>query len=243
MTTIDLNCDMGEGGGFDGQLMPIVSTCNIACGGHYGDDETISKSVDLALNEGVKIGAHPAYPDKANFGRQPVDISLSALQENLIGQIKQIKTISENAGAKLHHVKPHGFLYNEIVHDGEKAQLVIEVVKKIDDSLILFVPPQSLVEELARDQLRTWREGFADRNYNADFSLVSREESNAVLTEKNQVLDRVLSVARNGKIESAEGAILSADFDTICLHSDTGNSVEIAKYLSEKLPEHNIKIS
>lgn len=242
MHTIDLNCDLGEGGGFDDHLMPYISSCNIACGGHFGTDKTIAQTVMLALENKVKIGAHPSYPDKEGFGRQPMNIPLKDFRKSLKTQIRTIKCILEEKGGQLHHVKPHGALYNEIVHDKKKANAVIDTILEIDDSLILFVPPKSIVEKLAEGKLKTWKEGFADRNYNPDFSLVSRQKPNAVLTEKEQVFRRVFSVVSKGEITAINGAKLPAEFDTICLHSDTQNSVEILKYLSTELNKENIKI-
>ncbi len=242
MTTINLNCDLGEGGGYDDRLMLHISACNIACGGHFGDAETMLKTVNLALNNGVKIGAHPSYPDKANFGRRPMKLSDGALKMALKSQIEGLKQIVEAAGEQLHHVKPHGYLYNEIARDSSKARLVIDTVLEIDEDLILFVPPESVVEKMAAGKIKTWKEGFADRNYTADFKLVSRQKNEAVLTEKEQVLKRVLTVAKKGEINAVDGTILTADFDTICLHGDTQNSVEILRYLATELTRRKIEI-
>src|SRR5699024_123712 len=144
--SIDLNCDLGEGGGFDHILMKYISTCNIACGGHYGDQESIKKTVDLAVGNQVKIGAHPSYPDRKNFGRTSIKISMEKLKWELQKQILAVKDEVERQGQKLYHIKPHGALYNDIVKDENKAQIVIDAVKEIDDALVLFTPPQSVVE-------------------------------------------------------------------------------------------------
>ncbi len=242
MKTIDFNCDLAEGGAFDADLMPLISSCNIACGGHYGNEESITTAVKLALVNQVNIGAHPSYPDQENFGRKAMDVSLAELKSTLKNQILAVKTITERLGGKLHHVKPHGALYNEIAKDEEKAKLVIEVVKEIDENLILFTPPNSVIERLAKSKLTTWKEGFADRNYEADFSLISRLKSNAVLHEKEAVFKHVFLMISEEKIQVKNGTFLEANFDTICLHSDTQNSVEILSYLRKKLEAENIKI-
>jgi len=242
MKNIDLNCDLAEGGKFDTELMPLISSCNIACGGHFGNEETMGAAVKLALQNGVNIGAHPSYPDKDNFGRKSLNITAEELRKSLRTQISRLKTITERVGGRLHHVKPHGALYNDLVKEEAKAKLVIELVEEIDANLILFVPPKSVIENLAKGKLKTWTEGFADRNYEADFSLVSRQKSNAVLHEKEAVFQHVFGMVEKGKIELKSGAVLDASFDTICVHSDTQNSVEILRYLRAELLASNIKI-
>ena len=242
MKHIDLNCDLAEGGAFDAALMPLISSCNIACGGHFGNNKTITEAVRLALNHQVNIGAHPSYADSENFGRKKLDIELDELKNTLKIQILAVKTITERLGGKLHHVKPHGALYNEITKDEEKARLVVDVIKEIDEQLILFVPPNSVVEAIAKTKLNTWKEGFADRNYEADFSLVSRSKNKAVLHEKEAVFQHVFLMVSEGKIQLENDAFLEANFDTICVHSDTQNSVEILRYLREQLALKNIKI-
>lgn len=243
MKTIDLNCDLGEGGGFDDKLMPLISSCNIACGGHYGTAETVAETVELALQSKVKIGAHPSYPDKENFGRQSMDISAQNLRKELKNQIMTVKDIVEAKGGKLHHVKPHGALYHDSGNDDEKASVIIDTILDIDPALILFVPPKSLVEKLAKGKLTTWKEGFADRRYNRDFSLVSRQKNNAVLTKKKAVFKQVYYSVSEGEITASNGEILAADFDTICIHSDTQNSVDILQYLVAELKKNNIEIA
>ncbi|MDR6301100.1 5-oxoprolinase subunit PxpA [Mesonia maritima] len=242
MNRIDLNCDLAEGGKFDHQLMPLISSCNIACGGHFGNNNSVNEAVKLALKYQVNIGAHPSYPDQENFGRVSLDINSEELKSTLKTQILRVKNYTEENGTKLHHVKPHGALYNDIVKDEEKAQLVIDVVQEIDKSLILFVPPKSIIKKLAEGKLKTWTEGFADRNYEADFSLVSRKKDDAVLHEKKAIFKHVFSMISEGKIHLKNGDILTANFDTICVHSDTQNSVDILKFLRVKLEENNIQI-
>ncbi len=239
---IHINCDLGEGGGADAELMPFLSACNIACGGHYGDLQSIAHTVELAMNHGVKIGAHPAYPDRENFGRKTMDISLDALQHTLIEQILRIKAQTEKRGGQLHHVKPHGALYNDIVKDSAKAAVVVNSIVEVDDHLILFAPPQAVVRDLAKGKLKVWTEGFMDRGYNADFSLVARKRPGAVLQTKEAVFKRALSLAMTNSIFTINNQRLHADFDTVCLHSDTENAVEILQYVYEKLTEHHIRI-
>ncbi|SHI76633.1 UPF0271 protein [Mesonia phycicola] len=242
MIQIDINCDLAEGGKFDAQLMPLISSCNIACGGHFGNQTTINTAVKLAAKYGVNIGAHPSYPDPNNFGRKSIDMSLDDLKTTLKNQILKVKIAAENLGKKLHHVKPHGALYNDLVRDEKKAHVLVDLVEEIDVELVLFVPPKSVIKQIAQSRLKIWVEGFADRNYEADFSLVSRSKNNAVLHQKEAVFQHVFSMIFKGKIQLKKDTFLHANFNTICVHSDTENSVEILSYLKEKLTANNINI-
>lgn len=242
MKTIDINCDLGEGGDFDARLMPHISTCNIACGGHSGTVKTVAETVRLAIKYKVKIGAHPSYPDRENFGRRSMRLSAKELKNEVQRQVLIVREALKEYGEKLHHVKPHGALYNDIVTDEEKAKTVLEAVLEIDESLMLFVPPKSKIQDLANGKITTWVEGFADRNYNPDYSLVSRQKSKAVLTDRTQILQRIFTLVFDGEIRAIDGRYLPADFDTVCLHSDTENAVEIMQFLAKELPLENITI-
>lgn len=232
---IDINCDLAEGGIYDERLMPLISSCNIACGGHFGNAATVETAVELALKHQVKIGAHPSYPDQENFGRKIIDIELPELRKSLKRQILLVKEITERLGGRLHHVKPHGALYNELKYHEEKSNMLIELVQEIDENLILFVPPKSVIKNLAEAQLKIAIEGFADRAYEPDFSLVPRSAKGAVLHDKNSILKRVKMMVNEGEIISIKGKVLYQKFDTVCVHSDTQNSLEILEYLKLKL--------
>ncbi|PZW39189.1 UPF0271 protein [Mesonia algae] len=232
---IKFNCDLAEGGKYDERLMPLISFCNIACGGHFGNKQTVVEAVQLAIKNNVKIGAHPSYPDVENFGRKKMDMSLKNLRKSLKTQILLVKDTVERLGEKLHHIKPHGALYNELKYDKEKSLMMIDLVKEIDDKLVLFVPPKSAIEEGAKNEIKTLIEGFADRAYEEDLSLVSRGKTGAVLHDKNQILEKVKMMGFEDKIITINGVILNQKIDTICIHSDTENSVEILEYLYSSL--------
>lgn len=232
---IDINCDLAEGGIYDERLMPLISSCNIACGGHFGNSKTVEVAVQLAIKHQVEIGAHPSYPDQQSFGRKIMDLHLSDLKESLRCQILLVKKITERLGGRLHHVKPHGALYNELKYHKEKSKMLIGLIQEIDENLVLFVPPQSVVKDLAERKLKSAIEGFADRAYESDFSLVSRSIKGAVLHDKNSILNRVKKMVNEEKIISRNGDILHQKFDTICVHSDTQNSLEILEYLKLNL--------
>lgn len=243
MKTIHINCDLGEGGEFDEQLMPLISACNIACGGHAGTLETMQHTVSLALEQGVEIGAHPSYPDKENFGRISIDINAEELKRSLVAQIMSLKQIAEAEGAVLTHVKPHGALYNDAQKDPKVAQVVIDSILEFGHDLILYAPYGSRIGELAEGKLKVKFEAFADRNYNPDGTLISRKESGAVLDQKEEVLKHLLSMISDGKITCQKGEKIDCFATTFCLHSDTKNSLQILQYLHSELSSENIQIS
>lgn len=232
---IDINCDLAEGGIYDERLMPLISSCNIACGGHFGNAATVETAVELALKHQVKIGAHPSYPDQESFGRKIIELDLADLRKSLKSQILLVKEVTERLGGRLHHVKPHGALYNELKYHEEKSNMLIELIQEIDENLVLFVPPKSVVKDFATTKLKTAIEGFADRAYQSDFSLVSRRKKGAVLQVKDSILKRVKMMVNEGEIISINGKVLHQKFDTVCVHSDTQNSLEILEYLKLKL--------
>jgi len=242
MKAIHINCDLGEGGKFDAKLMPLISACNIACGGHAGDENLMLQTIKLAMENQVEIGAHPSYPDKENFGRKSLDISNSDLEKSIQSQVSSLMKIAKNKGAKITHFKPHGALYNDAVKDENIAKIVVDSVLKLDENLILYVPQNSIISDLAKGKVEVFFEAFADRNYNPDYSLVSRAKSNAVITEKEEVFEHVFSMFSTSKIRCENGEEITSFADTFCLHSDTQNSVEIMKYLKEEFHKNNIEI-
>ena len=240
---IDINADLGEGIGNEAKIMPYLSSCNVACGGHAGDSLSMTNAVRFARACNVKIGTHPSFPDKVNFGRVEMVMTPTELFTSLKQQINYLQEILKLEGGKLHHIKPHGALYNLAAKDVAIASVIIEVVKSVAQPLKLYAPSESLIAKLAiKNNIEVVIEAFADRNYNDDLSLVSRQNTNAVLTDKNKVLDRVLGVVKHKKITTVNGVEVRLNAHTICVHSDTENAVEILKYLSVELPKNNILI-
>ncbi len=243
MQQVDLNCDLGEGVGNERDIMPLISSCNIACGGHAGNDESIAEAVDLAIQHDVSIGAHPSYPDKEHFGRESMDISSAALKLTLLDQIEKVLQSAERQQGIVYHIKPHGALYNDLKTNKDRAQVVVELIDELGSLLTLYVPPNSIVKELAEERgINTKVEGFADRAYEADFSLRPRSEAGAVLTNKEEVLKQVLNMVQHGQINLEDGNVLTQRFDTICVHSDTENSLALLRYLYAELSLRNIEI-
>lgn len=242
MKQIHINCDLGEGGDRDKELMPLISACNIACGGHAGTVESMQHTVDLAIEHKVEIGAHPSYPDKENFGRSSLQISSTELKRALVAQILSLKQITEAEGAKLKHIKPHGALYNDAQKDEKIAEVIIDAILEFDDPLILYAPQNSVLARLAEGKIELKYEAFADRNYTPEARLVSRQKSNALITQKENVFKHLFLMFSEGKIHAENGQEIDLKADTFCIHSDTENSVEILKYLHKEFEKKNIKI-
>ncbi len=247
LKTIDLNADLGEyidltHSNLDGELMPLISSCNIACGGHAGDHESMQKSVQLAIANEVSIGAHPSYPDRTNFGRVSMNISKSDLAKSLTNQILNLQNIAKHAGAKIRHVKPHGALYNEAADDDQLATLICETIVKLNPNLALLGLANSAMKEAAQKTgLEFWNEAFVDRRYDNRLRLVSRKIEGAVLNHSDG-LDQLKTYIQNGKIITNERIKLSVQVDSFCLHSDTPDAIQMAKSIVEFLNQEAIEI-
>ncbi len=242
MWKIDLNADVGEGIGNDAQLLPLLSSCNIACGGHAGNKKTIMEVLAFAKMSSVKVGAHPSYPDPKNFGRHVINISEADLKASIKEQILLLKELTETSGQKLHHIKPHGALYNRAAVDVGTAEVIIQSILEIDQSLTLYVPYKSVIGTLAQGRLKTATEGFADRAYNEDYTLVSRDRPHSVLTEHSQITYHVLKMIKEKSLKTITGKILPFEIDTLCVHGDTEGALDIARNLKEVLANENVMI-
>ena len=242
MKTIHINCDLGEGGKYDAQLMPLISACNIACGGHAGDVQTMLKTVLLALENKVEIGAHPSYPDRENFGRRSLDISDSELKNSIQEQLFSLHEIVKNQGGELTHIKPHGALYNDAAKDEKIAKIILDSVLESGLNLPLYSPQNSVISSMAKGKVPVIFEAFADRNYKPDYSLVSRDKSDALIIEKEAVFQHLYSMYFKHEIVCWNKEKITSEASTFCLHSDTPNSVEILKFLAQKFENLNIEI-
>ncbi|MEE9364362.1 MAG: 5-oxoprolinase subunit PxpA [Cellulophaga sp.] len=239
---IDINCDVGEGIGNEAELLPLISSCNIACGGHAGNLNSMRNVVQLAMQHGVKVGAHPSYPDSANFGRLSIKIEYSALQQSIKEQVGALQTILEKERIALHHIKAHGALYNDIAKDENLARIFLNAIQKYKNTSFLYVPYGSVIETLAKKNgFTVLLEAFADRNYNLDLSLVSRKKSNALLEVPEEVLAHLVRMVKDLKVTTSEG-LVKILADTYCIHGDTPAALQILTYLSITLAQHQIYI-
>ncbi len=240
---IDINCDVGEGIGNEADLLPLISSCNIACGGHAGNDGSMAQVVKLAKHYGVRIGAHPSYPDKENFGRFSMDIGSTELTNSIKTQIHDLKTILHKEQVTMHHIKPHGALYNDLAKNGALAELFLKAIASDRESAILYAPPGSVIAKKAiKHHFKVKLEAFADRSYNPDLSLVSRKLPNAVLNNPKIILNHLVKMVHENKVLTIDGKELPIEAQTYCLHGDTPNALQILTYLSEELPKKQIYI-
>ncbi len=244
MTTVDLNCDVGEGVNNEAQLMPYISSCNVACGAHAGDVETIDNTLKIALTHRVNIGAHPSFPDRKNFGRKALDISSAELSVSLIDQIKLMQKRILLLGGRLNHIKAHGALYNVSAVDQNTAAVVVSAVKATAPDAILYVPYHSVIERVAlAHQLTVKREAFADRNYQDDLTLVARTQENAVITDKDEAVNHILEMIAYQRVKTVNDTLLPIQAETFCVHGDNKKAIELVKHIHRSLLEKGISIA
>jgi len=240
---IDLNCDMGEGYGSDAELMPYISSANIACGYHASDADTMKRTVDLALEHRVAIGAHPGYADRDNFGRTNMSLEAREVYDLVTDQIVALNDIATRSGGRLSHVKPHGALYNQSARDAELATAIAEAVRDFDDSLILYGLANSFsISTAASLELKTANEVFADRTYQTDGSLTPRSEPNALITDEATAVDQVLDMIKYGRVRSTEAIMIPIVADTVCIHGDGERAVDLARSINSALRRNGVTI-
>lgn len=244
---VDLNSDVGESFGVwtrgnDEALMPSLTSASIACGWHGGDPQVMRRTVRLAKAHGVRVGAHPGFPDLLSFGRRPMQLSPGEARDYLLYQIGALWAFIKAEGMRLQHVKPHGALYHMAANDRLLSEAVAGAIVELDPTLILIGPPSSeLVRAGQEAGLRTAREGFGDRAYNEDGSLVPRSAPGALLTDPDAVVDQVLSMVE-GKARAITGRMISITVDTVCLHGDTPGAPAIARRLRERLVLADVEV-
>ena len=227
---IDLNCDMGENIGNDEAVMPYITSANIACGFHAGDSKTMSDTVRLAKKYGVAIGAHPSWKDVEGFGRREMMVPPDEVEALILYQIGALAAIAKAESIELHHVKPHGALYNQAANDRVLANAIAGAVKRFSSDLVLVgLAGSELIEAGVEVGLKVANEGFPDRNYNPDGTLVSRKESNAIIELPEEVAAHAIKLFQDGILFGGK----SVKVDTLCLHGDHPRVVENAKLIHE----------
>ena len=240
---VDLNCDMGEGIGNDEAIMPFISSANIACGYHAGDEETMKRTVELCVKHNVAIGAHPSFEDRKNFGRTDMHLPASEIYDLVTTQIHLLDKISKEQGASLHHIKPHGALYNMSAKDAQLAATIALAIKDVNGKLILYGLSGSYSIIKANEMgLRTANEVFADRTYQDDGSLTSRSQANALIEDETRSTQQVLQMIKERTVISLNGKIIPIKTDTICIHGDGKYAVEFAKRIHDTLLQEKINI-
>ncbi|WP_025739615.1 phosphatidylinositol-specific phospholipase C domain-containing protein [Aquimarina pacifica] len=242
MNNVLFNADVGEETGVDDQIMPYISWCNIACGSHAGSEKEIEKTIQLAIKHNVKIGAHPSYPDRSNFGRKVMSLPYEDLVQSLTEQLKVVNYYIEKNGETLHHVKPHGALYNEAISNQEVAQAIYESIKNTGKKPIVLTLKNSKLADVCKNEFEVCYEAFADRMYTNDLSLVSRDNEQAVLKSAEEVFEHVYKMVAKNKVKTVGKEELPIVFDTICVHGDHPNSVAILTHLHARLKDLNYDI-
>lgn len=248
LSIIDLNCDMGESYGVyrigqDEAIMPYVTSVNIACGYHAGDASTMRKTVKLALEHGVAIGAHPGLPDLQGFGRREMKISAQEASDIVLYQIGALQAIAKSEGGRLQHVKPHGALYNMAARDKSLADAIARAVHQADPELILVgLAGSELLVAGQEIGLRTASEAFADRTYLADGSLTPRVRSDATIQEVSQAVSQVIELATVGTVRTVDGDQIKLQADTICIHGDGNHALQFAKAINEGLRHSGVQL-
>jgi len=232
---IDLSADMAEGAPDDEKIWPMITSANVACGGHTGDRKSMTEAVRRAKQHDVRVGAHPSYPDHENFGRKSMVMTPPALRATIVAQIKALREVTEREKVPLHFVKPHGALYNDAHKDKLLAGVIIDAIRDVDPSLAIVCANSSEMATAARIAgTKVIREAFADRRYNADGSLVSRSIPGSLLNV-DEAAEQAVLLARERVVIASDGSRVSVAFDTLCIHADMENAVDRLRAIRNRL--------
>lgn len=240
--TIDINADLGEGSGHDQAIMPLISSCSIACGGHYGNDKTIREAVRLAQKHGVKVGAHPSFPDQDNFGREIVTMTKEELKTSVYHQLLQFYAICETEEIPVHHIKLHGALYNYASKDAPTADAVVEAIIATKVRPKLYVQYEGVLHKKAENLLPLSFEAFIDRRYTESGTLVSRKNKDATIQDPQAAWQQLKKMITEQKTITNTGKIIPVTASTFCIHGDHEHSVAILKYIHSQLSIHNVSL-
>ncbi|PLT33752.1 LamB/YcsF family protein [Bacillus sp. V5-8f] len=249
MHKVDINCDMGEGFGAytlgkDEEILDFITSANIACGFHAGDPATMRKTVNLALEKKVGIGAHPGLQDLLGFGRRDMKISPQEAFDLTVYQIGALHGFVRAEGGRMQHVKPHGALYNMAAKSSALAEAIAEAVYKVDPELVLYgLAGSELVIAGKKIGLRTANEVFSDRTYQADGTLTPRSDANALIHNREAAISQVIRMVKECNVIAVQGVDISIDADTICIHGDGEHALDFAKYINKALTDAGITIT
>lgn len=242
-----LNADLGElsgpeGRALDAAILGVVTRCNVACGGHAGDEASMRETVRRAKASGVRVGAHPSYPDRENFGRVSLGLPPGLLEASLIDQVAALKRIAREEGVEIVHLKPHGALYNDAARDAELSEIIVRVAAGANVQEILGPPKSELEQAAGRAGLTFIAEGFADRSYEADGNLTPRGIPGAVISDPHAIEANALSMAQTGMVTARTGEMLSLGVATLCLHSDTPGAATHAAHIRKALEAAGVAV-
>ena len=248
LLTVDLNCDMGESFGAwtlgnDAAILPFVTSANVACGFHAGDPTVMKQTVRAALSQHVAIGAHPGLPDLVGFGRRELAISAAEAFDMVVYQLGALAAVVRAEGGRLHHLKPHGALYNMAATNAALAEAIAEAVYRVQPELTLYgLAGSELPKAGAKLGLRTAHEVFADRTYQADGTLTPRRQPDALVTDADAAIAQVLRLVREGKVRAQQGLDVAIRADTVCLHGDGAHALEFAQQVSQALRQAGVTL-
>jgi 5-oxoprolinase (ATP-hydrolysing) subunit A len=248
MKRIDLNCDMGElpeaiADGTQEALLRSITSANVACGGHAGDERTMRTTIEQAMRAGVAVGAHPGYPDRENFGRLELKMSAEAVADSVFQQVRALGAVAAACGTKLAHVKPHGALYNQAVKNRELAEAIANGVAKYSKNLVLMgLAGSPMLDVFRHAGFAVAAEAFADRRYEPDGTLRSRKFENALIRDPVEAAKQALSIAQRGIVTAHDGTEVELTAQTICIHGDTPGAPAIAATVAQTLREAGIAV-
>jgi UPF0271 protein len=245
MRQLDLNADVGEGDPqADAALIPLVTSVNVACGLHAGDARTMRATVALAMRNGVAVGAHPGFNDREGFGRRRQQLTASEIRDLLLSQLGALDAIARTEGTTLHHVKPHGALYNQAETDDALAVAIVAAIRVFDPTLRLVGRAGSAMERAARGASHPFlAEAFADRRYRADGTLLPRSEPGAVLADVEAVARQVRALVTDGEVRASDGSRVEVSFQTLCVHGDTPGAATLARRIRQELDALGVSVS
>jgi 5-oxoprolinase (ATP-hydrolysing) subunit A len=242
--TIDINCDMGEGFPYDREIMPFITSANIACGYHAGNRDLIKKTIELAMKHKVAIGAHPSFPDREHFGRTEMHLEDAELQNVLSEQLYIFESVSNDLGISLHHIKLHGALYNMAANNEAMAQKILGMLFPYKQKAILYGLSGSIFNRVAqRSGFRVAHEVFADRTYQAGGILTPRSEANALISDEEQAVYQVLQMVLEKRVKTTSGTFTNVQADTVCIHGDTRYAAQFAQRLYSMVTDNFITLS
>jgi len=240
---IDLNADLGEGGPCDAELLTLCSSANISCGVHAGDADTMATAIRLAVSRGVRIGAHPSFPDREHLGRRNMQLAFASLRNHLLYQLGAIDLLARTQNARLSHIKPHGALYNQAAVDRELAESLVFIFQEFDPSLALMTLAGGELEYAGRQAgLQVIAEGFADRRYTLFGTLLPRSEPGAVIHDSAEAVAQSLQMIREQTVTANDGTLIRVRADSLCIHGDTPQALQLARALHEAFHNGGIQV-